>query len=149
MGIWDDTIKNTEALLASLKQRLPELEILLAEVNNHWGYEDAMYRFYHQSFKVYFAQEMTRKMVTALQDVMPGRTLNPWFTEIVKQGTTQRFSMETSNQNWLAETRPIVEALTHAKYMLEMGIKYAKAYETPPQMMDSGWALFLYLYGLR
>jgi hypothetical protein len=33
--------------------------------------------------------------------------------------------------------------------MLEMGVKYAKEYETPPQMMDSGWALFLYLYGLR
>ena len=42
-----------QALVANLKSALPELEQLLAKCSDHWGYEDPIYRFYHQSFKVY------------------------------------------------------------------------------------------------
>src|SRR5207245_10043605 len=43
-------------LLTKLKSALPELEALLKECTSHWGYEDPIYRFYHQSFKVYQLQ---------------------------------------------------------------------------------------------
>ena len=42
-----------QALVASLQSALPELERILDECSDHWGYEDPFYRFYHQSFKVY------------------------------------------------------------------------------------------------
>lgn len=33
-------------LLARIKQRRPALAALLEECNDHWGYEDGIYRFY-------------------------------------------------------------------------------------------------------
>ena len=44
---------------SNLKAALPELELLVEECNSDWVYEDCVYRFYHQSFKVYFLQEST------------------------------------------------------------------------------------------
>jgi hypothetical protein len=41
-------------LLCNIKEKLPQLEELLTQVENHWGMEDGVYRFYHQSFKVYY-----------------------------------------------------------------------------------------------
>src|SRR6266480_6128328 len=45
--------KHEEAalLLKNIKEQLPELEKLLAAADDHWGIEDGVYRFYHQSFK--------------------------------------------------------------------------------------------------
>ena len=54
-------------LLKAMKDRLPQLKALLAEVSGHWGYEDTIYRFYHQSFKVYRVQETTQHIVAELQ----------------------------------------------------------------------------------
>ena len=54
-------------LLDEAKRRLPELKALLADISSHWGYEDSIYRFYHQSFKVYRVQTMTQKIVAELQ----------------------------------------------------------------------------------
>jgi len=45
--------------LSNLKSALPELEKLLDECSDHWGYEDPLYRFYHQSFKVYALGQTT------------------------------------------------------------------------------------------
>ena len=42
------------ALLEKLHERGAALGKLLAENSDHWGYEDPIYRFYHQSFE--FAQ---------------------------------------------------------------------------------------------
>ncbi len=121
---------------------------LLQEVNGHWGYEDGIYRFYHQSFKVFHLQAATETLVSTLESLLPEKPLNEWFLAIVKEGTGKRFEMEM-NQNWLQETRPIVEAFFHAKYFLEMICRYADEVKTPPQYLPSGWASVLYLYGLR
>lgn len=43
------------ALLANLQAQRDELRALLDRTSNHWGYEDPVYRFYHQSFKVFTA----------------------------------------------------------------------------------------------
>lgn len=45
-----------QVLFQNLHAHLPELETLLVQCSNHWGYEDPIYRYYHHSFKVYSLQ---------------------------------------------------------------------------------------------
>jgi hypothetical protein len=138
-------IKN---LLTKLKEALPELEALLEECNGHWAYEDYVYRFYHQSFKVYLLQQSTLRIVEKLRALSPDREFNEWFEQIVAEGTDKTFAME-DNENWLGVTRPILEAFFHARYFLEMAVKYGRELEYPPRVTPSGWAALLYLYSLR
>jgi hypothetical protein len=76
-----------------------------------------------------------------------GRPFCRLFDEILQQGTGREFSLE-DNQRWMERAAPIVEAFFHARYFVEMAVKYAELAE-PPQMMPSGWAALLCLYGLR
>jgi hypothetical protein len=135
-------------LLAALHAQSDALAELLARCSSHWGYEDPIYRFYHQSFKVYSLQHTTQQIVVRLQALAPHLALHAWFLEIVAAGTGKEFAME-DNQRWTAATRPILEAFFHARYFLEMAVKYAAELTEPPQPMPSGWAAFLYLYNLR
>jgi hypothetical protein len=134
-------------LLAAIRHRRESLVRLLDKASGHWGFEDPVYRFYHQSFKVFSLQETTGRIVAALQDLLPGRALDPWFLQIVGEGTGHRFDM-SCNKDWLRHTRPILEAFFHARFMLEMAVRHAEL-EEPPQTLPSGWAALLYLYGLR
>src|SRR5947208_12704377 len=136
------------ALLENLHAGRGELAALFAECSNHWGFEDPIYRFYHQSFKVYALQEQTVRIVGALQSLAPDRPLNAWFRQIVGEGTGRTFRPE-DNKNWTAITRPILEAFFHARFFLEMAVKYGRELEHPPRLLPSGWAAFLYLYNLR
>jgi hypothetical protein len=137
-------------LAKNLVRELPKLRKLLKEANDHWIYEDGIYRFYHQSFKVYYLQSETKKIVAALQELSPGRALNAWFEKIIKDGTSKAFDL-SDNEHWLDATRPVVEAFFHAKYFLEMAVRYGGTFKKnrPPAMLPSGWAAFLYLYNLR
>lgn len=143
-----DRRPEAQALLSSLRSALPQLDELLARVNDHWCYEDRIYRFYHQSFKVYELQSVTEEIVAALQAIMPGRPLNQWFRQIVSEGTGKEFESE-HNGRWLEVTRPIVEAFLHARYFLEMGVRYGRELEQAPALMPSGWAAILYLHDMR
>jgi len=136
------------ALFANLKAALPQLQALLDKYNGDWEYEDRVYRFYHMSFKVYDLQVGTTSMTEALQALAPDRKLHEWYRKIVSQGTGKKFVLDHNNR-WLKVTRPIVEAFFHARYMLEMAVKYGKELERPPNCLPSGWAAFLYLYDLR
>ena len=140
--------ENANTLLQNIKQHLPKLEELLAQVEAHWGIEDGFYRFYHQSFKVYHLQHMTEEIRNALQGLLPNHAMNRWFSEIVSQGTGLQFEV-SHNKDWLGHTRPIVEAFFHAHYFLKMAVKYGKGLETAPDCMPSGWAAVLYLFDLR
>ncbi len=135
------------ALLQNLRRDKVELEKLLARCNDHWGYEDLVYRFYHQSFKVYWLQERTQSIVQRLQALAPDRPLDSWFVQIVQEGTGKVFTAE-DNKQWLEVTRPILEAFFHARFFLEMAVRYGDL-EKPPQMLPSGYAALLCLYGLR
>jgi hypothetical protein len=143
-----DDRPEVKELFARLKVELPELQNLLDECNSHWGYEDPVYRFYHQSFKVFALQSSTLEIVQKFQALAPGRELNKWFMEIVREGTGKTFAME-DNDRWLAVTRPMVEAFFHGRFFLEMAVKYGRELEHPPRLLPSGWAAFLYLYDLR
>ena len=140
--------ENANKLLRNIKQNLPKLETLLAQVDSHWGMEDGLYRFYHQSFKVYHLQYETEGICKALQELLPDRPLNRWFSEIVAQGTGREFDL-SHNQDWLCHTRPIVEAFFHAHYFLKMAVKYGKELDGAPDCLPSGWAAVLYLFNLR
>lgn len=135
-------------LFKNLKAKLPSLEKLFERYSSHWGYEDPIYRFYHQSYKLYYLQASTNEIIKNLQELAPDRPLNEWFLHIVKEGTGKKF-IQKHNKNWLPITRPIVEAFFHARYFLEMAVKHGRELKYPPRLMPSGWAALLYLYNIR
>jgi hypothetical protein len=136
------------SLLAAVRSALPELRKLLDRANSHWEYEDPVYRLYHMSFKAFRLRHFTREIVTALQALLPGHPLNQMFVTIVRDGTEREFTPQ-SNEDWLTETRPIAEAFFHARFFLEMAVRYGEKLETPPKTLPSGYAALLYLYDLR
>ena len=139
-----------ERLLANIKTKLPELETLWDEMNSHWGYEDPIYRFYYQSFKVYGLQDQTRQIVTTLESLAPeGVVLSETFRAIVAAGAGgKQFELE-HNREWTRHTRPFVEAFLHARFFLEMAVKYGRELDNAPNTLPSGWAALLCLYDMR
>jgi len=148
MEPWERCEEETKQLLSAAKRKLPELKALLAATSDHWRYEDPIYRFYHQSFKVYGLQTTTLKIVEELQALAPHLKLNAFFRKIVADGTGKNFDL-SHNANWLKQTRPIVEAFFHARHMLLMTCKYAEELPKPPPTLPSGRATVLYLYDIR
>lgn len=160
----DKRLKLNNDLLQNIKKNLPELEKLLNSVNEDHTYGDMVYRFYHGSFKVYWVQEVTKKIVQALKELAPEGTayapaweeevpkdpgtFNFQFEEIFQEGTGKKFSSK-HNDNWNEHTRPMLEAFFHAKYFLEMAVKYGKELEEAPTYLPSGWAGLLYFYNMR
>jgi hypothetical protein len=136
------------ALLAAIKAALPELERLLEVARDDGNTEELVYRFYHQSWKVYPIQELTQAIVDALRSVSPTGRLTPVFEDIVAAGTGREFSLDV-NQRWSAETRPLVEAFFHARYFLAQACRYGRELETVPTVLPYGWAALLELYDIR
>lgn len=146
MAMSDPRLKQNQDLLASIKRGLPQLEAMLDRANGEWGLEDGVYRFYHQSFKVYGIQAATLTIVNALAALGP--LTDVYFKEIVDEGTGKKFD-ESHNAAWTKHTRPIVEAFFHAHYFLTMVVKYGRELEEAPNLLPSGWASVLSLYGQR
>ena len=48
---------------------------------------DPVYRFYHQSFKMYWLQSEAEAIVRELGELVPGQPLKPCSLEVVRQGT--------------------------------------------------------------
>lgn len=148
VGSKGDREEEEARLIERLRGELPALEKVLAECSDHWGYEDAIYRFYHHSFKVYGLQQQTQVIVDGLQALAPHLPVNESLRTIVAEGTGKKWLPE-HNERWLAETRPLVEAFFHARYFLEMACRYGRVLAEPPEVLPSGWAAFLYFYNLR
>jgi hypothetical protein len=107
-----------QELFKSLQAALPTLEDLLENCNEQWGYEDGIYRFYHQSFKVFWLQTTREQIVEKLQALAPGRELNKSFMQLIHEGTGKTFAPE-DNEKLLAVTRRILEAFFHAHFFLK------------------------------
>lgn len=139
--------KLNQILLDNIKAQLPELTRYVEAINRS---DDGVYRFYHQSFKVYKLQRYTERMVSILRDLAPeGTTIcNPYFLKIVKAGTGKQWQL-SHNDRWLQHTRPIVEAFLHCCWFLNVAVRYGNELEVAPTSLPSGWAALLYLYGLR
>jgi hypothetical protein len=134
-------------LLKRVKRHKAKLKEMLQVMNGHWTYEDHFYRYYHGSYKVYRTQTTTEQAVKLLRLLLPERELNLTFNQIIREGTGKEFKL-THNKNWDKHTRPMLEAFSHAKFMIEMAVRHADLKE-PPQPMSSGYATLLYLYDLR
>jgi hypothetical protein len=142
----DDALR--DLLLARMKDKGADLSALLTKMERHWGIEDGVYRFYHQSMKVYFVQGMTQEAAELLQSLLPERPMNAWFRQIVSEGTGKTFEV-SHNEDWLLHTRPMIEALFHAHYFVKMACKYGQELDTQPAALPSGYAALLYLFDLR
>jgi hypothetical protein len=142
-------LERTNDLLVRIKAKLPQLEELLAQIEDRSGEEDGVYRFYHQSLKVFDLQKLTMAGLKLIEEI-GGETdpPHPWYCQIVKEGTGHQFEL-SMNDDWLRHTRPILEAFWHTKYFTQMMIKYGKELETAPQMLPFGWAAVLWLFELR
>jgi hypothetical protein len=79
---------------------------------------------------------------------MPDAPLNEWFLTLVREGTGKEFQLE-HNKRWLQEVRPMLEAFFHAKYFLEMVVKFGRKLDAAPNVLDVGWAAVLCLYNMR
>jgi hypothetical protein len=129
---------------------LPELEALLVKIGDHWVYEDLIYRYYHHSFKVYYIQEHTKEIYNMLVKLnFEDAPLNRLFMNVYNEGCNDIKWVHEHNTEWSLICRPLVEAFFHAKYFLEMIVKYGKELETAPELLPSGWASVLTLYNLR
>lgn len=139
----------TAELLAAIKDAHSDLSTLLEKVTGDWVEGDLVYRFYHQSFKVFWLQSATEEIASALTALIPaGCELDSWFCQIIAEGTNKTFEID-DNERWLEVTRPILEAYFHARYMLEAAVKAGDELDDPPQILPSSWAALLCLYGLR
>jgi hypothetical protein len=147
-----------QKLLVNIKTAMPELLKLQGECSDRLDNpgietvgEDRVYRFYHQSFKVYWLQDITLNIIGQLRNLNPagpGFKLNDLFEQIVSAGTGKKFEY-THNEDWPRHTRPIIEAFFHVRWALDMVIKYGGSLEEPPVVLPTGWAAVLTLYHLR
>lgn len=141
-----DRRKRQKKFFKNLKKFLPQLKELLVKVNSHWYYEDSIYRFYHGSFKLYRIQSTTMEIIEAMKALLPEDELSPVFMEIIQDGTGKEFTL-SHNDKWSEICRPIVEAFLHAKYFLEMLVKYGEEFpKWPDGPYPSGWAAICSLY---
>lgn len=143
---WEDLPAMNNLLLARLKENSTELKKLLEQFSSN----NTPYRFYHQSFKVYRAQDDLKKALELFRKIAGEEfTLNEWYLTIVNEAlAVGPFKMDHNDQ-WLAKTRPQMEAFFHTKYFLEWAVDGAKTLEEAPNLLDSGWAAVLYLFGVR
>lgn len=141
-------LKKDQLLLDAIKRNLPELERLL--VPFQCLYEEGIYRFYHHSFKVYHLQDYTSQAVGIFKCIAKhtDNQLCEWFEQIVAAGTNLEWK-PNHNLDWALHTRPILEAFLHAKYFLEMMVKYGREMDTAATALPTGWAAILELYNQR
>ncbi len=144
-----DDLHRADAQLLAIKRDLDPLTTLADRVKDEWAEGDLVYRIWHQSFKVYGIQDLTLRIVSALEAIAPENCeLDERFRQIIAERTGKAFEYE-HNQRWLAETRPMLEAFWHADFMLRMAVRHARELDQAPNLLPSGWAALLYLYGLR
>jgi len=134
-------------LIHNLNKHKNKCKELLLDVMSMWVYEDHIYRFYHHSFKVFWMQDTTIRIVKTLIKISPNKEMNKMFLKIIKKGTGKHFTHKT-NENWEREIHPILEAFFHAKFFLEMCVKFSKI-KKPQNLLESGYAALLCLYNIR
>ena len=146
---WKQRHEKSKELLKNIKAKMPELEKLCEDINSDNYYDDAVYRFYNTSFKVYWIQGITKMIIDILKDLAPKDCeYNSYFKNIFEEGTGKKFYRE-HNKEWEKHTRPMLEAFFHAKYFLDMTVKFGKKFDEAPELLDFGWAGLLSFYGLR
>jgi hypothetical protein len=137
-----------EELLANIKAKLDIVEPLSRSFAKSEA--EFVYRFYHQSFKVFGYKELIRYAVSFFESLSPNsKPLNSWYRSITDSGLEKEFT-DATNENWLNETQPVLYAFWHSRYFVDQMLSAAKTLEAaPPQVLPYDWAAVLYLYDLR
>lgn len=135
-------------LLETIQEKQTELLKMKEWADNQFGGgEDMVYRFYHQSFKVYRVQEWTGKMVELIRSLLPVE-LNSYFERIVEEGTGKVFKMD-HNTKWYEETKPLIDTYLHTRHILDLIVKYGINGTENDRTGDPGWYTVLYIYKIR
>jgi hypothetical protein len=114
---WAERERLSVILLENLKSNVERIDEMAARFTNDEF--DLYYRMYHYSFKVFSRQQSIRNAIELFESLAPeGRAINGWFKSIVYEGLAQSFEMARTNENWLAECRPIIEAWSHCHAFL-------------------------------
>lgn len=154
-----DYLEKQRNLAVLACSKIEELQDFINSATGTWVREDLLYRFWHQSFKVYAIQEYTERGAALIRSLSPeAGPLSDFFEEIVSEGTGKVFSME-HNENWTLHTRPMLEAFWHVLTIVEMIVKYAPEEAASEgtaessglniRFLDSGWALVLEVFNVR
>lgn len=137
-----------DALLENIKNHRADVESLFKTFKREEP--DLVYRFYHQSFKVFTMVDLVRHAADLFQRISPDSVdLNDLFDSITSEALGKSFDTNETNSKWLAETMPILQGFWHSKYFLEQMLVAADELEETPEILPSGWAAVLYLYNLR
>lgn len=148
MPEWEEAARLSAILLDNIKSKASEIDALATRFDKNEP--DAYYRFYHYSFKIFSRQDYIRDAIELFESIAPeGRSINPWFKTIVNDALSQTFDMHRTNENWLAETRPILEAYAHCAAFLRALKWTAENLDESPQLLPAQWALTLYLFNCR
>lgn len=137
-------------LLSNIEANLPELQKIQTDFNKFY-LEDVVYRFYHQSFKVYYGQDQIRKAVKLFEKLSPETGINPWFLEIVADATKEGFD-HSHNRNWLKHTRPIVECFLHCSFFINTLVDVHHKHRQNKLckgFLDTDYAAVAYLFNIR
>lgn len=147
----EEKLEKETILLQNAQERKEEILAMYERLAGARGGEEAVYRFYHHSFKTFYVQDYTEEAVQLLLSLIPDtsiRDVHPSFVEIYTQGTYKTFQKEM-NARWLYETRPILECYFHVKHLLEMIIKYGVKGTPKEREGNPGWFTVLYFYNIR
>ena len=145
---WEERARLSEVLLLNLKENLPAIESLAQSFAADEA--DAVYRWYHWSFKIFGRQTAIRRAVELFETVSPeGRPLNGWFMQLVNDASRQTFDNSRTNQNWFEETLPILTAWMHCHVFLKNMARSARELESSRQVLPDHWALTLYVFDCR
>jgi hypothetical protein len=140
--------RRASELLQNIKDNRNRIEALLDSFKR--SEPDLVYRFYHQSFKVFGMVQKIRDANKLFSDLAPETTfLNQWYVKITRTALAKKFEGSDTNHRWLETTLPVMQAFWHAKYFLEQMLIAADELDEAPQILPSGWAAVLYLYDLR
>lgn len=136
-----------ETLLVNIKSEKDTIDKLVSSFEK--SEPEFIYRFYHQSFKVFGYKELIRYTVQFLEKLAPeSSSLNDWYRGIIDLGLDKDFN-DSTNDNWLNETQPLLEAFWHTKFFVKQMKSSVERLETAPETLPYDWAAVLYLYDLR
>lgn len=143
-----EALEEHQRLLERLRDHSPTLTALLEEAGDESeDGEDLIYRFWHQSLKVYGLQQLTLRIHAALRSVS-GKPLESMYERLVKEGTGRTFTL-SDNDAWLEATGPIVTAYLHSVHLLKLAARYSRQDDPIPPLLPSGWATLAHLYRIR
>jgi hypothetical protein len=137
-----------QKLRENIMKNLDSLKDLQALITSDHVYETKLYKFYHYSYKVYHLQDYTLEVIEALKKLLD-LPLHTNFMRQIELGTGKQF-VQSQKVDWFEETVQITNAFMHAKYMLEMILKYGVIRADGKESnFTYGWAAVLCLYNIR